>query len=209
MRWTIVVCCLAALMLGACTRGRRGPKEPVFVANDAVAAAPSVEDEAYVIETGDFLAVASGSRPEVGCVGRVDDKDGKAALKLIQYVDAAGSTTGQFAARANDKYKEVKGFEQGVADLTVEVKRGLYLVTGEIAEPGFRAYTEGLTIYDAVVAGGEMTRDALEDRVFLNRKGAKGRREIFRYSKLEQLKELPLEENDWIIVPYKVDFILH
>ena len=41
MRWTIVVCCLAALMLGACTRGRRGPKEPVFVADDAVAAAAS------------------------------------------------------------------------------------------------------------------------------------------------------------------------
>jgi len=207
MRWVVVVCCVAALMLGACTRGRKRPKEPVFVANNAVNAAATVEDEAYVIETGDFLAVASALRPEASCVGRVDE-DGTVALKLIQYVRAAGSTTEQFAATANDLYKEVEGYEQGVSDLTVEVKRGLYLITGEITGPGFRTHGTGLTIYDALVAGGEMTRDALEDRVFLNRKGAEGR-EIIRYSKLEQLRDLPLKENDWIVVPYKVDFILH
>ncbi len=207
MRWLIVLWCFAALMLAGCTRGTQKADEPIFAENEAVAAAPSVEDAGYAIATGDFVSVKSASRPEVNCVGRVRE-DGTAALNVVGYVRAAGSTTAQFAETLNDLYKEVEGYEAGVADLTIEVKLGLYLVTGEITSGGFRTYADGLTIYDAVVSGGKFTGKALEDRIFLNRKGADGR-EIIRYSNLEQLKELPLKENDWVVIPYKVDFLLH
>jgi len=207
MKWLVVVCCLAALMLGACVQKTKGPDEPILAETEVVAAAASVEDEAYVIEAGDILDVKSGSRPEVTSVAPVR-ADGTVALKVVGYVRAAGNTTAQLAETLKELYKEVPGYEGGVADVTVEVKLGLYLVTGEIANSGFRAYAEGLTIYDAVISGGKMTGKALKDRVFLNRKGADGR-EIIRYASLEQLKDLPLQENDWVVVPYRVEFLLH
>jgi len=207
MKWLVVMCCLAALLLGACVQKAKGPEEPVFAPNDAVIAAASVEDEGYVITVGDFVAVSSASRPTVDSVGRVQD-DGTVPLNEVGYVRAAGSSITQFAETLGTLYKEVPGYEGGVADLVVEVKLGLYLVTGEVTSSGFRTYEEGLTLYDAMMSAGKLTGRALEDRVFLSRKGVDGR-EIIRYSKLEQLKELALKENDWIVVPHKVDFILH
>jgi len=207
MRWMVVVCCLAALLLGACTQGTKKPEEPIFAVNEAVAAAPSVEDPAYLIQVGDFLEVKSAACPETHCVGRVRE-DGTVVLAVIEAVRAAGSTTTQLADTLKTLYAATPDFEGDVSDLTVEVKLGLYLVTGEITEGGFCAYGEGLTLYDAVVSGGEPTSRALEDRIFLNRKGADGR-EIIRYSDVEQLKELPLKENDWVVVPYRVDYLLH
>jgi protein involved in polysaccharide export with SLBB domain len=207
MRWLVVVCCVAALFLGSCVGRSRMPKEPVFTANDAVAAAPSVEEQQYVIEAGDFLNVVSQSRPQVSCVGRVGE-DGTVVLEVTGYVRAEGSTVEQFTQTLGELYKEEPGYETGVEDLTVEVKLGLYLVTGEVAGPGFRAYREGLTVYDAVMAGGKFTENALRDRIYLNRKGAEGR-EIIRYTDIDQLKELPLEENDWVVIPYRVEHLLH
>lgn len=207
MKWLVVVCGLAALILAGCGQTAKGPGEPVLAETDVVAAAPSVEDAAYVIEAGDIIDVRSASRPEVTSVAPVR-ADGTAALKVVGYARAAGSTTAQLVEILNELYKAVPGYEAGVADLTVEVKRGLYLITGEVTDSGFRAYTEGLTLYDAVISSGKLTGKALKDRVFLNRKGAEGR-EIIRYTKLEQLKDVPLQENDWVVVPYKVDFILH
>jgi protein involved in polysaccharide export with SLBB domain len=183
------------------------PKEPIFAANDAVVAAKSVEDQSYVIEAGDFLSIVSTSSPQVNCVGAVRE-DGTVSLAVVGYVRAEGSTIEQFTQTLGELYREVPGYEAGVSDVTVEVKLGLYLVTGEITGGGFRTYAHGLTIYDAVVSGGEITDEALEDRIFLSRKGADGR-EIIRYTRLDQLKELPLQENDWVIIPYKVEHLLH
>jgi hypothetical protein len=90
----------------------------------------------------------------------------------------------------------------------VKVKRGLYLVTGQVTDGGFRAYQEGLTLYDAVVSAGKMKGEAIRDQVVLHRKGTDGK-EIVRYSKLDELKDKPLLENDWVVIPYRVDFILH
>lgn len=207
MKWLVAVCCLAALLLGACVQKAKGPEEPIFAPNDAVIAAASVEDEGYVIAVGDFVAVSSASRPKVDSVGRVQD-NGTVVLREVGYVRAAGSSIAQFAETLEAMYTEVPGYEEGVPDLVVEVKLGLYLVTGEVTNGGFRAYEEGLTLYDAILSGGKLTGKALEDRIFLSRKGVDGR-EIVRYSDLEQFKEFPLKENDWIVVPYKVDFILH
>jgi protein involved in polysaccharide export with SLBB domain len=207
MKWLVVMCGLAALMLGACVQQTKGPSEPVLAETDVVVAAPSVEDAAYVIEAGDIIDVKSASRPEVTSVAPVR-ADGTAALKVVGYARAAGSTTAQLVEILNELYKAVPGYEAGVADLTVEVKRGLYLITGEVTNGGFRAYTEGLTLYDAVTSAGKLTGKALKDRVYLNRKGVEGR-EIIRYSKLDQLKDVLLKENDWVVIPYKVDFILH
>ena len=208
MKWLVVMCGLAALILAGCGQKAKGPDEPVLAETDVVAAAPSVEDAAYVIEAGDIIDVKSASRPELSSVAPVRAADGTAALKVVGYVRAAGSTTAQLVEIVNELYKAVPGYEAGVEDLTVEVKRGLYLITGEVTDSGFRAYREGLTLYDAVISGGDLRGKALKDRVFLNRKGAEGR-EIIRYSNLEQLKDVPLLENDWVVVPYKVDFILH
>jgi protein involved in polysaccharide export with SLBB domain len=207
MRWLVVVCCVAALALGGCVSKTKAPEEPIFAANDAVTAAASVEDQNYVIEAGDFLSIASSSSPQVDCVGPVRE-DGTVALAVVGYVRAGGSTIEQFTQTLGELYKEAPGYEAGVADLTVEVKRGLYLVTGEITSGGFRTYAHGLTVYDAVVSGGELTKNALADRIFLSRKGAEGR-EIIRYRNLDQLKDIPLKENDWVIIPYKVEHLLH
>ncbi len=205
MRWLIVVCCL--LMLGACTQKTKAPQEPIFAENDAVAAAASVEDENYVIEAGDFLDVRAPSSPKANCIGRVRE-DGTVALALVRYVRAEGSTIAQFTQTLSELYTEVPGYEGGVGDLTVEVKLGLYLITGKITSGGFRAYKEGLTLYDAVTSGGEITGKAEKGYVKLFRKGAEGP-EIVRYKDIEQLKQLPLEENDWVVVPHKVEHLLH
>lgn len=207
MKWLAVLCCAMLLVLAGCGEKPKQPQNPTFAVNDAVTAAPSVEDADYVIETGDFLAVQSASHPELDCVGHVDDA-GEVALAVIGYLRAAGSTTAEFAETARVRYIEKPGYEAGVDDLTVEVKRGLYLVTGEVTEPGFRAYTEGLTIYDAVESAGKMKSEAIRDYVILRRKGADGK-EVIRYRALADLKDKPLLENDWIVIPYRVDFILH
>jgi protein involved in polysaccharide export with SLBB domain len=207
MRLLAVVCCVAVLLLGACAPKSEVSTEAVFAANDAVAAAGSVENPGYVIQAGDFLQVTSATWPNANCVGRVSE-DGTVALKLVGYARAAGNTVEQFGQTLHELYKEVPGYEGSADDVTVHVKLGLYLVTGEITNGGFRTYAKGLTIYDAVVSGGKLTGKALTDRVFLNRKGADGR-EIIRYSRLEQLKALPLLENDWVVIPYRVDHLLN
>jgi protein involved in polysaccharide export with SLBB domain len=207
MRWLFALCCTAMLILAGCGEKPTQPQEPTFAVNDAVTAAPSVENADYVIAMGDFLAVQSASHPELDCVARVDAA-GEVPLKVIGYLRAAGSTTGEFAVTAGIRYMEKPGYETGVEDLSVHVKRGLYLVTGQVANGGFRAYKDGLTIYDAVVSAGKMKDDAIRDYVVLHRKGAEGR-EIVRYRTLEDLKAKPLMESDWVVIPYRVDFILH
>ena len=207
MKWLVVVCCVFVLLGAGCGPRRQAAQETVFAANDAVAAAPSVKEGQYIIEAGDFLEVKSPACPSASCVGRVGE-DGTVALALVGYVRAEGSTVEQFTRTLRELYNEAPDYQGSTDEVTVQVKLGLYLVTGEITAGGFNTYAEGLTLYDAVVSGGELTGKALGDRIFLNRKGADGR-EIIRYSSLTQLKELPLRENDWVVVPYKVDYILH
>ncbi len=207
MRWLVVVCSVAVLFAAGCGPRKQAAQEPIFAVNDAVAAAPSVKEVQYIIEAGDFLEVKSPACPSANCVGRVSE-DGTVALTLVGYVRAEGSTVEQFTRTLRALYAEAPEYEGSTDEVTVEVKLGLYLVTGEITSGGFRTYTEGLTLYDAVVSGGKLTGSALKDRVFLNRKGAEGR-EIVRYSKLEQLNEFPLQENDWVVIPYKVEHLLH
>ncbi len=208
MRWLVVVCSVAVLLAAGCGPRREAAQEPIFAANDAVAAAPSVKEVQYIIEAGDFLEVKTPTCPSVNCVGRVGE-DGTVALTLVGYVRAQGSTVEQFTRTLRALYAETpRQYEGSTDEVSVEVKLGLYLVTGEVTAGGFRTYTEGLTLYDAVVSGGKLTGEALRDRVFLNRKGSEGR-EIVRYSSLEQLKEFALQENDWVVIPYKVEHLLH
>jgi len=207
MKWFVILCCAALLVLAGCGEKPRRPQDPTFAVNDAVMAAPSVENADYIVEAGDFLVVESASRPELNCVGRVNAA-GEVALKVIGYLRAAGSTTAEFVDTAGIRYMEKPGYETGVDDLAVQVKRGLYLVTGQVTDGGFRAYKDGLTIYDAVASAGKMKGEAVRDYVVLHRKGADGK-EVVRYKKLEDLKDKPLLENDWVVVPYRVDFILH
>jgi protein involved in polysaccharide export with SLBB domain len=207
MRWLVVVCSVAVLFAAGCGPQKQAAKEPIFAINDAVAAAPSVAEDGYIIQAGDFLEVNSAESPSANCVGRVDE-DGTVALALVGYVRAEGATVEQFTRTLRQLYAEAPGYVGSTYEVNVEVKLGLYLVSGEVTAGGFKTYEEGLSLYDAVVSAGELTANALTDRVFLNRKGTEGR-EIVRYQDLGQLKEFPLQENDWIVVPYKVEHLLH
>jgi len=209
MRWLIAVCCVALVVAAGCGPSKRA-EAPLFVPNDAVNAAASVDDPKYVIHAGDFVQVTSPTTPAADCIGCVR-VDGDVALALIGYARAAGSTIEEFTQTVRTLYSESSEFTGDANTITVKLKLGLYLVSGEVTEGGFRAFQEGLTIYDAVVSGGELTGKAEKGVVRLYRKGV-DKVELIRYSKLEELKDAPqnpLQANDWIVVPLKVYHLSH
>jgi protein involved in polysaccharide export with SLBB domain len=209
MRWLIAVCCVSLLVAAGCGPSRQA-KEPVFAPNDAVKAARSVDDPNYVIQAGDFVEAACDTSPTVNSIGVVRE-DGTVALALVGYVRAAGSTIEQFTQTVRALYPESEEFTGDPNAISVKVRLGLYLISGEVTEGGFRTYQDGLTIYDAVVAGGKLTSKAEKGYVRLYRKGA-DKVEIIRYGKLEELKNAPhnpLLENDWVVVPLKIYRLTH
>ncbi|MBN1918385.1 MAG: polysaccharide biosynthesis/export family protein [Verrucomicrobia bacterium] len=209
MKWMIALCCVALVVTAGCGATRRAAT-PVFVPNDAVHAAASVDDSNTVIQAGDFVQIICDTCPTANSIGRVRT-DGDVALALVGYVRAAGSTIEEFTQTVRALYGGTEEFSGDPSTIKVHVKLGLYLISGEVAEGGFRAYREGLTLYDAVVSGGKLTGKAEKGIVRLYRKGA-DRVELIRYGKLEDLANAPqnpLLENDWIVVPYKVYRLSH
>jgi protein involved in polysaccharide export with SLBB domain len=209
MKWLIAVSCVALCLSAGCGPSRQA-EEPVFAPNDAVKAAASVDDANYVIGAGDFVEATCDTCPAANSIGVVR-QDGTVALAVVGYVRAAGSTVEQFTQTLRTLYAESPEFTGDVNTVAVKVRLGLYLISGEVTDGGFRTYTEGLTLYDAVVSGGDLTGKAEKGVVRLYRKGV-DRVEVIRYGKREDLKEAPqnpLQENDWVVVPYKVYHMLH
>ena len=209
MKWLVALCSMALVAAAGCGPSKQA-EVAIFIPNDAVNAAASIDDPSYVIQTGDFVQVTCPTCAAASSIGVVR-ADGTVALALIGYTRAAGSTIEQFTQTVRTLYAEAEGFTGDPNTATVKMKLGLYLIAGEVTDGGFRAHKEGLTIYDAVLAGGKLTGKAEKGYVRLYRKGV-DKVEIIRYSRLEDLRNAPqnpLLENDWVVVPYKVYHLSH
>ncbi len=101
------------------------------------------DDQNYVIQPGDVLSVDFYLNPEFNDEVTVRP-DGKATLRLIGDIQAAGLTPSQFASKLDQAYLS----ELRSPDAAVHVKNSpnrLVFVQGQVAKPGSFALEPGMT----------------------------------------------------------------
>jgi polysaccharide export outer membrane protein len=130
-------------------------------------AASRPDDQNYVIQPGDVLAIDFYLNPEFNDEVTVRP-DGKTTLRLIGDIQAAGLTPSQFAAKLDQAYLS----ELRSPDAAVHVKNSpnrLVFVQGQVTKPGSFALEPGMTALQAVADAGGVTPDAARDAVLIRR----------------------------------------
>jgi polysaccharide export outer membrane protein len=127
----------------------------------AAAVAKAEEPPTYLIGPGDELQITVWAEPELSTTTTVRP-DGRISVPLIEDLPAAGRTPTDVAGAIKDRLAE---YRQDPL-VTVVVLSGLgdprqqIRVIGEAAKPQVIAYQSGMTLLDAVVAAGGLSREA-------------------------------------------------
>jgi len=100
---------------------------------------------------------------------------GKVSLPLIGEVLAAGLTLRQFQDEVQNALRAGYLKDPRVSAEVLNFRP--YYILGEVASPGKYAYTDGLTVINAVAAAGGFTYRAKTSRVFIKRSSDQKERE--------------------------------
>lgn len=124
----------------------------------------------YHLGSGDKVRVITYGEPELTGEFLVAG-DGKVSMPLVGDVKAAGLTVPQFQAAVEHALKQgyLKDPHVSVEVLTY---RPFYIL-GEVKNPGTYAYTNGLTVVNAVATAGGFTYRANTRKVYIKRADAK------------------------------------
>ena len=137
----------------------------------AVAVAPgATSDPQYVIGPGDDLQVFVWRNPDLSVTVPVKP-DGRITTPLVEDMQAAGKTAGQLARDIETVLAQYVRTPQ--VNVIVTAPRSLYSavkLVGQIKNPQSVAFHEGLTVLDAVLAGGGLTDFAAGNRARIIRK---------------------------------------
>lgn len=126
-----------------------------------VRAAEGEEPPVFLIGPGDNLQITVWREPELS-TSTVVRPDGRISVPLIEDLMAAGRTPTDLAEQIQDRLAEyvldplvTVTVVSGLGDLGQQVR-----VIGEAAEPRAVAYRSGMTLLDAVIAAGGLSRQA-------------------------------------------------
>ena len=172
-----------------------------------VAGAAVSEPPTYLIGPGDTLEITVWRQPDLSTAVTVRP-DGRITIPLVEDLPAAGRTPMELAdvievrlsAYLQDPLVLVT-VSSGLGDPRQQIR-----VVGEAAAPTAVAYRSGMTLLDAVIAAGGLSRQADGDAALVLRRTDDGYREIpVRLAALvrdgDSTANLPLSPGDVIIIP--------
>jgi polysaccharide export outer membrane protein len=194
-----VAALLLPLAVAAC---QVPPAEPAA----SMAAAPQVAPD-YVIGPGDSLSVFVFRSPELSMEVPVRP-DGRISLPLVEDIEAAGRTPVQLSRQIEERLKQyvrepsvtviVRGF---VGPASRQVR-----IVGEAAQPRAIAFREGMTVLDALIEAGGLTRYASGNSARLIRRESATQEtiplrlnDLLRTGDISQ--DLALRPGDTIVIP--------
>lgn len=171
------------------------------------AAAQNDEPPLYLIGPGDSLQINVWRQAELSTSVTVRP-DGRISIPLIEDLVAAGKTTRDLADEIEAHLSEyvveprvtvtVAG---GLGDFSQQIR-----VLGEAAEPDALAYRSGMTLLDAIIATGGLSRQADGNGAVIIRQTETGSQEIpVRLADLvrdgDSSANVPLQPGDVIVIP--------
>ncbi len=198
------VALLAVFSLSAC--------QTMDVSSPAPAAAPAVSAakaaEEYKIGVDDIVSVNVWKNPDLSV--RVPVRpDGNISVPLIGDVNVGGKTPSQVSAIITEKLSAYMR-EPQVTVILAELKSHEFLsrvrITGAVAKPISVAYRQGMTVLDAVLEAGGVSKFAAPDSTKLYRKeGDKSQVLDVNLNRILKQGDLstnyPLQPGDIITVP--------
>jgi len=153
--WALIIS--LALVLTACA-SQRSDIPPAFL-----------QSPPYVIQTGDQLDIRFFYDPDLNETVAVRP-DGKISLRLVDEIQAAGQTPAQLKDSLTQKYaKELRDPVITVMVKTFSLQR--VYVGGEVNRQGFVDLAPGMSLLQAVIEAGGLTRIANARNVLLIRNG--------------------------------------
>ncbi|MEQ9609349.1 MAG: polysaccharide export protein, partial [Kiloniellaceae bacterium] len=133
----------------------------VSFAAGPLAAADGSEPPTYLIGPGDTLSITVWRQPELSTAVIVRP-DGRFSMPLVEEIFAAGKTPEDLAGEIESKLSQYVqeprvsvGVSGGVGDTSQQIR-----VIGEAAAPQALPYRSGMTILDAIIATGGLSRQA-------------------------------------------------
>jgi polysaccharide export outer membrane protein len=194
---------VAALLLPlAAAACQQPPADNAAVATGAPATAPD-----YVIGPGDSLSIFVFRSPELSSEVPVRP-DGRISLPLVEDVEAAGRTPMQLARQIEDRLKEY------VREPSVTVTVRSFIgptsrqvrIVGEAAQPRAIAFREGMTVLDALIEAGGLTRYASGNSARLIRRENAAQQTIpLRLNDLlrtgDMSQDVALRPGDTVVIP--------
>ena len=206
MRMSVRACLWTAVFVTAVSPLALAAADSPAPADDAVAAPGTAADPQYIIGPGDDLQVFVWRNPDLSVTVPVKP-DGRITTPLVEDMQAAGKTAGQLARDIETVLSQYVRTPQ--VNVIVTAPRSLYSaikLVGQIKNPQSVAFHEGLTVLDAVLAGGGLTDFAAGNRARIIRKENGRTTEIkVRIKDMVERGDLstnvPLRAGDTLIVP--------
>lgn len=195
----VLVAILCSTLLSGCAAGRNEPLAPLL----PLSAAPEVAGEElapdYLLLPGDVVRVKFLYHPELDAKVQVRP-DGMIALHGVGVIRAEGRTADELAEEIKRVSSE-RLRDPAVAVLVDDVSQHKVYVGGEVRNPGFVFYREGMTPLQAIIDRGGFTDVARVDSV-LKISGAEATRLDFSKTLHEGTPEMSrLAANDVLYVP--------
>lgn len=157
-------------LIGLAASAACAPAGPYLWMDDYRSAAEPAGKEAYVIETGDLIAVRVYNQEAMSARERVRP-DGKISLPFLHDVQAAGLAPDALAALLQVRLKDF--INVPVVNVMIEETRPLIVpVLGEVGKPGQYTLEKGAGVLDALAAAGGLSEFAHRDRIFVLRRPA-------------------------------------
>ncbi|GAB4234811.1 MAG: hypothetical protein Tsb0032_40250 [Kiloniellaceae bacterium] len=179
----------------------------IATALSPVPPAAGAEPPTYLIGPGDTLEITVWRQSELSTAVTVRP-DGRFSMPLVEDLFAAGKTPMDLADEIEERLSTYLQAPQvsvsvagGLGDVSQQVR-----VIGEAAEPRALAYRSGLTVLDAVIAAGGLSRQADGNAAVILRRGEDGYTGMpVRLSDLvrsgDSSANVPLQPGDVIVIP--------
>lgn len=161
----------------------------------------------YIIGPGDNLSVFVYRSPELS-MGVPVRPDGRISLPLVDDIVAAGRTPVELARQIEDRLREYVREPNVTVIVTsfVGPTSRLVRIVGEAAQPRSIPFREGMTVLDALIESGGLTRFASGNRARLMRREG-GADEVIPLRLADLLRDgdmsqdLPLRPGDTVVIP--------
>jgi polysaccharide export outer membrane protein len=178
---------------------------PAATSTAAGAAQTSTPD--YVIGPGDNLSVFVYRSPELSMAVPVRP-DGRISLPLVADIVAAGRTPVDLAKQIEERLREYVREPNVTVIVTsfVGPTSRLVRIVGEAAQPRSIPFREGMTVLDALIESGGLTRFASGNRARLIRRET-GTDQVIPLRLADLLRDgdisqdLPLRPGDTVVIP--------
>jgi polysaccharide export outer membrane protein len=155
---------LLAILLAGCTRG------PAALSPDDVTAQPATAGPDYIIGPGDTLQIFVWRNPELTTTVPVRP-DGRITVPLVEDMQATGKTPAQLARDMEGVLKQY--VQEPIVNVIVSRFVGPFAqqvrVVGEAAKPQAIPYRANLSVLDAMIEVGGLTKFAAGNRAVIVR----------------------------------------